>query len=152
MGRPHLGLKARHDTTPENAQNRCRSTFPWSHRMIHEASGAEIRTKRSVSSSRFQHIQDHLISTPYEGDIAETVQGVLAESEMNVKTELESTCNLEMRPVHVCPVWRCPHQRGPMRKSQRMAEAAGFQEKEKARSFLREAMINSLRRPLQVSL
>ena len=29
---------------------------------------------------------------------------------------------------------------------------AGFQEKEKARSFLREALINSLRRPLQVSL
>jgi hypothetical protein len=33
-----------------------------------------------------------------------------------------------------------------------MVEAASFQEKEKARSFLREAMINSLRRPLQVSL
>jgi hypothetical protein len=31
------------------------------------------------------------------------------------------------------------------------AEAAGFQEKEKARSFLKEAMINSLRRTLQVS-
>jgi len=62
--------------------------------MIHEASGPGTRTKRSVSSSRFQRIQDYLISTPYEGDIAETVQGVLAESEMNVKTELESTCNL----------------------------------------------------------
>ena len=32
------------------------------------------------------------------------------------------------------------------------AEAAGFQEKEKARSFLREAIINNLQRPLQVSL
>ena len=40
----------------------------------------------------------------------------------------------------------------PMRKSQRMAEAAGFQEKEKVRSFLREAMINSLQKPLQVSM
>ena len=40
----------------------------------------------------------------------------------------------------------------PMRRSQRMAEAAGFQEKERAKSFLREAMINSLRRSLQVSL
>ena len=72
--------------------------------MIHEASGAGTRTKRSVSLSRFQRIQDHLISTPYEGDIAETVQGVLAESEMNVKTELESIYNLEMRPVRACPV------------------------------------------------
>jgi len=39
-----------------------------------------------------------------------------------------------------------------MNKSQRMTEAASFQEKEKARSFLREAIISSLRRPLQVSL
>ena len=62
--------------------------------MIHEASLAGTRTTRSVSLSRFQHIQDHFILTLYEGDIAKTVQGVLAESEMNVKTELESTCNL----------------------------------------------------------
>ena len=41
---------------------------------------------------------------------------------------------------------------GSMRRSRRMVEAASFQEKEKARSFLREAMIDSLRRPLQVSL
>jgi hypothetical protein len=39
-----------------------------------------------------------------------------------------------------------------MRKSYRVMEAISFPRKEEARSFLREAMINSLRRPLQVSL
>ena len=75
VGRPQLGLKAQHSTKPKKAQNRCHSTFPWSHRMIHEASWSGTRTKRSVSSSRFQCIQDHLIPAPYEGDIAETVLG-----------------------------------------------------------------------------
>ena len=42
--------------------------------MSHEVSGVGTRTKRSVSSSRFQRIQDHLIWTSYEGDITETVQ------------------------------------------------------------------------------
>ena len=28
---------------------------------------------------------------------------------MNMKTKLESTCNLEMRPVRASPAWRCPH-------------------------------------------
>ena len=45
-----------------------------------------------------------------------------------------------------------PNLERAMRKSQRMAEARGFQEKEKETekviSFLREAMINSLWRPL----
>ena len=27
-----------------------------------------------------------------------------------MKTELELTCNMEMRPVRACPAWRCPHQ------------------------------------------
>ena len=45
-----------------------------------------------------------------------------------------------------------PNPERAMRRSWRMVEAARFQEKEKARSFLREAMINSLQRPLQVSL
>ena len=40
----------------------------------------------------------------------------------------------------------------PMRRSQRMAEAAGFQEKERAKSFLRGVMINSMQRSLHVSL
>jgi hypothetical protein len=39
-----------------------------------------------------------------------------------------------------------------MRKSQKAMEAASFQKEEKVRSFLREAMTNSLRRPLQVKL
>jgi len=74
-GTHNLGLRPDTIQSLKKAQNRCRNTFPWSHRMINEASGAGTRTKRSVSSSRFQHIQDHLIPTPYEGDIAETVQG-----------------------------------------------------------------------------
>ena len=45
-----------------------------------------------------------------------------------------------------------PNLERAMRKSQRMAEARGFQEKEKetekVRSFLREVMINNLWRPL----
>src|SRR6185437_14112259 len=46
-----------------------------------------------------------------------------------------------------CRTWR-----GAIMKSQKVTEVASFQKEEKARSFLREAMINSLRRPLQVSL
>ena len=38
------------------------------------------------------------------------------------------------------------------RANEEIPEGEGFREKEKARSFRREAMINSLRRPLQVSL
>ena len=74
-GTHNLGLRPDTIQSLKKAQNRCRNTFPWSHRMIHEASGAGTRTKRSISSSRFQRIQDHLIPTPYKGDIVETVQG-----------------------------------------------------------------------------
>jgi len=38
------------------------------------------------------------------------------------------------------------------RKSQKVTKAASFQKGEKAKSFLREALMNSPRRPLQVSL
>ena len=62
--------------------------------MIHEVSAVRTGTKRSIPSSRFQHIQDHLIWTPYKGDITKTMQ-VSAESETNAMTELVMTCNLE---------------------------------------------------------
>ena len=39
-----------------------------------------------------------------------------------------------------------------MKSSQRMMEAASFQKMMMARSFLREAMISYLRKPLQVNL
>jgi len=74
-GRPQLGLKARHDTKACSAQNRWRSTLSWTHRMIHESSGAGTRTKGSVSSSSFQCIWEHLIWKTYEGDITVWVQG-----------------------------------------------------------------------------
>jgi hypothetical protein len=74
-GTHNLGLRPDTIQSLKKAQNRCRSTFLWSHRMIHEASGDGTRTKRRISSSWFQRIQDHLIPTPYEGDIAKTIQG-----------------------------------------------------------------------------
>ena len=45
-----------------------------------------------------------------------------------------------------------PHSERPTRRSRKVVEASSFQKKDKARSFLREAIINSLRRHLQVSL
>ena len=60
-GRPRVGvsgvgarLKARHDTKANLTQNRLRSTMSWSHRMIHECSGAGTRTQSVVSFPMYQ--------------------------------------------------------------------------------------------------
>jgi hypothetical protein len=74
MGTPQLGLKARHDTKANSAQNRWCSTLSWSHRMIHESSRAGTRTKRKLSSLAFQPNKECLVSLSYEGDVANFIK------------------------------------------------------------------------------
>jgi hypothetical protein len=75
-GHPEPELKARHDTRLTWSKISDAANLSWSHRMIHEYSGAHTRTKRKLSSSSFQCIKERLVSTLYEGDISVFVQVV----------------------------------------------------------------------------
>ena len=73
-GAPTTWAKGPTRYTAKFAQNRWRSTLSWSHSMIHATSGARTRTKSTVSSSSFQRVLIRLVSTSYDGVIAETVR------------------------------------------------------------------------------
>ena len=73
-GAPTTWAKGPTRYTAKLAQNRWRSTLSWSHSMIHATSGARTRTKSTVSSSSFQRVLIRLVSTSYDGVIAETVR------------------------------------------------------------------------------